>query len=260
MTAFAEISQGTTDTTKSPAAVANNSNYDLFVWSDSGTIRCTRGPAWTSDAARGTGAGTTELVMVNGILLNTVSITNGPAASRGTYVGTVRSNGTASIDWTYGSVASNWGTASLYVYNHYNKVRIATMMGDTTDTWSYTTQTWRAANGNTTAARVNWINGFLGGGGDSAMAQYNAAVSADGSVSRGIVGVGFNSTSAFTGSTGGNGGTSLLSVVARASVQPILGLNFLSPIEICETGGTNTYRGDNSLTFFQSGFHAEISA
>jgi len=44
-----------------PAVVAANSNYDLFAWSTSGTVTLTRGPAWTSDTARGTGAGTTEL-------------------------------------------------------------------------------------------------------------------------------------------------------------------------------------------------------
>jgi hypothetical protein len=258
MTVFAEISQTTTDTTKSPAAVANNSNYDMFVWSDGGTIRCTRGPAWTSDTARGAGAGTTELVLVNGIWLNNVSITNGPAASRGTYVGTVRSNGSAQIDWTYGTVAANWGTALLYVYNQYNRVRISTFMGDNTNSWTYGTPTWRAANGNTTAARVNWINGILGN--DAAVGTYIGYSVADGTSSRGIVGVGFNSTSAFTGNTGVNGSTTGLSVVARASVQPILGYNFFSAIEYCEAGGTgNIYIGDNNLAFAQSGFHADLS-
>ncbi|MBU6163192.1 MAG: hypothetical protein KGO50_18930, partial [Myxococcales bacterium] len=84
-----ELSQATTDSTKSPTACAANSNYDLFVWSDGGTFRCTRGPAWTSDTARGAGAGTTELVRVQGVLLNANNITNGPAAQRGTYVGTI---------------------------------------------------------------------------------------------------------------------------------------------------------------------------
>src|SRR5207302_1105083 len=65
-----ELSQATTDTTKSPAAVAANSNYDVFVWNDAGTVRATRGSAWTSDTARGTGAGTTELQRLNGIWTN----------------------------------------------------------------------------------------------------------------------------------------------------------------------------------------------
>lgn len=43
-----ELSQTTTDTTKSPAAAGALTCYDMFVWSDSGTIRCTRGPAWVA--------------------------------------------------------------------------------------------------------------------------------------------------------------------------------------------------------------------
>ncbi|MGE0024330.1 MAG: DUF2793 domain-containing protein, partial [Hyphomicrobium sp.] len=112
-----ELSQATTDTTKSPAAVASNSNYDLFVWNDGGTYRCTRGPAWSSGSSRGTGAGTTELERVAGVLVNKIAITNGPAAQRGTYVGTVRSNGSAQIDW----IISGTG-AMLGVWNAYNRV------------------------------------------------------------------------------------------------------------------------------------------
>ena len=52
-TVVAEVSQATTDSTKSPAAVAASKIYDLFVWNDSGTIRCTRGPAWTNATTRG---------------------------------------------------------------------------------------------------------------------------------------------------------------------------------------------------------------
>src|SRR4030095_7670960 len=76
-TTFAELSQLTTDTTKSPAAVGANQNYDEFAWSDSGTVRCTRGPAWSSDTARGTGAGTTELQIIQGFLTNKLVITTG---------------------------------------------------------------------------------------------------------------------------------------------------------------------------------------
>lgn len=44
---FTELSQATTDATKSPAACAPNSCYDLFVWDDAGTLRLSRGPAWS---------------------------------------------------------------------------------------------------------------------------------------------------------------------------------------------------------------------
>lgn len=47
MTTFSEVSQALSDTTHSPAASAAWSCYDLFVWSNSGTITLSRGPAWS---------------------------------------------------------------------------------------------------------------------------------------------------------------------------------------------------------------------
>jgi hypothetical protein len=52
-----ELSQATTDTTKSPAAVGTFGSatnvpalYDKFAWLDSATPRCTRGPGWLNSA------------------------------------------------------------------------------------------------------------------------------------------------------------------------------------------------------------------
>ena len=98
---FSEITNTTTNNTTNPAACTTNSNYDLFVWDNGGTITLSRGPAWTSDTARGTGAGTTELQRLNGIWTNKVAITNGPAANKGTYVGTVRTDGSSQVNWNF---------------------------------------------------------------------------------------------------------------------------------------------------------------
>lgn len=121
-TTFAEVSQLTTDTTKSPAAVANNTNYDILCWIDTGpTNRCTRSVAWASNTSRGTGAGTAELTLINGIWVNAQAVTNGPAANRGTYMGSVHSNGTATIDYNLGGMASGGSAGSLGVWNMYNR-------------------------------------------------------------------------------------------------------------------------------------------
>lgn len=126
-TVFTELSQATTDATKSPAAVAASSIYDLFVWNDAGTIRCTRGPAWTNSTTRGY-----TFTFVNGVALNTSAITNGPAASRGTWVGTIASNASSTIDYIFGG-SSNGGTPSrLMVWNAYNRVNVGTAVVDST--------------------------------------------------------------------------------------------------------------------------------
>ncbi|MCU1276557.1 MAG: hypothetical protein JWM53_103, partial [bacterium] len=114
---FAELSQALNDATKSPAATIANKNYDMFVWDDGGVTRCTRGPKWDdgavagSDTARGTGANSTELEFYDGRWVNKIAITNGPAARRGLYVGTVRTDGTP---------AANDTLAKRHVWNTYN--------------------------------------------------------------------------------------------------------------------------------------------
>jgi len=159
MTTFTELSQATTDTTKSPAAVTTNSNYDLFVWNDSGTIRCTRGPAWTSATARGTGAATTELERVNGCWLNKIAITNGPAAQRGTYVGTVRSNASSQIDYILGGTAAGGTAAVIGVWNTYNRVLVTPLVRDSTSNWTYNSTTARSLN-NSAGNRISMVRGL----------------------------------------------------------------------------------------------------
>lgn len=154
-----ELSQDTTDNTKSPAACTTNSNYDLFVWDDAGTLRLSRGPAWSSDTSRGTGAGTTELNLLRGVYVNNNAITNGPAQYYGTYVGTVRTNGSSQVDWRLGASASGGTAAFLGVWNAYNRVRTTTIVRDSTTSWPYGVATWRSSN-NSTGMRASFVLGI----------------------------------------------------------------------------------------------------
>ena len=187
-----ELSQATTDNTKSPAAVANNSIYDMFVWNDSGTMRCTRGPAWTNDTTRSAG---TALTRINGILLNNTGITNGPAANRGTYVGSVRSNGSAQIDFIYGASASG-GTASvLYVWNMYNQVLIGTTVTDSGVTYTYTSSTIRQARASA-GNQISFLVGLETGTAKFSYSNDQATLAAASAFVQ--IGVGFNTTSGFS--------------------------------------------------------------
>jgi hypothetical protein len=124
-----ELSQATTDTTKSPAATVANKNYDVFFWMDGATPRATRGPGWATDTTRGTGAGTTELTRVGGILVNAQVITNGPAANRGTYLGTVRTNASNQVDFMNNQLTSV-SPARMLVWNAYNRIMTPVTMKD----------------------------------------------------------------------------------------------------------------------------------
>lgn len=242
-TVFAELSQATTDSTKSPAAVTTNSNYDLFVWGDSGTVRCTRGPAWSSDTSRGTGAGTSELQRLNGLWTNKVAITNGPGANRGTYVGTVRSNGSSQIDFILGGAAVGGTAGVLGVWNAYNRCDVNTSVRDTTGSWTYTTAAWRAAN-NSSTNRVSFIVGLNE---DAFSSEYVASFSQGGGNNGGI-GVGYDSTTALSGNAV-LGSSAIVPGYGRHGDVPGIGWHYVSAIEYAN-GGTNTVY---SNTVFQNG-------
>lgn len=222
-----ELSQATTDSTKSPAACTTNSNYDLFVWNDSGTYRCTRGPAWSSDTSRGTGAGTTELERVLGVYLNKVAITNGPSANRGTYVGTVRTNGSSQVDYILGGVAAGGTAGFIGVWNMYNRISITPEVNDSTSSWSYNSTTVRSMN-NSTGNRISFVRG-LNEDGVSAALKHNFSGGASGDY---VFGISLNSTSALgTSSSYGSFGTSNAPGVATYSALPGLGFHYLQCVE-----------------------------
>lgn len=263
---FAEVSQATTDTTKSPAACAANKVYDKFAWIDpTGAVkRGTRGPTWDSGAvagsntARGTGAGSTELVWVNGIALNKYDITNGPAAQRGTYIGTIATNASSTVDFTFGSFAAGGGMATFGVWNAFNRIDVRTMVLPSEDSWTYNVSSvWRAPNGST-AYRVNMVRGLNE---DGVQADYSA-IGSPGAATALRNGIGVNSTSAVSGTTGfWPGGGALQQQMGKYSGLPGLGYRFISALEWNSSSTASTWygdAGDNAVT--QSGLHVSLRA
>ncbi len=149
-----EIYADTTDVTKSPAVIGANKVNDWYRWNDNGVITLSHGPDWTNDTTRSAAGAHVD---VNGITLNAVAITPGPGASRGTWVGTTRSNASSQLQWILGSTAAGGGMASLHVWNAYNRVQINTLVGDTSS-YTYGTNLWRPSN-NSATNRVNWVTG-----------------------------------------------------------------------------------------------------
>jgi hypothetical protein len=135
---------------------AANTIYDVFVFSNSGVVTIVTGPAWSVSSAgggdRGSGASTTQLTRIKGLLVNAVQMTarNGSttytvAANVATYVGSILIDGTAgqvSCHTAYGQ-SRVWG-----VWNAYNRQPVYLKAGDSTASWSYTTNGYRSANNN----------------------------------------------------------------------------------------------------------------
>lgn len=181
---------------------AANTIYDCFFALNGGVPTLCTGPAWTNSTAgsstRGTGAGTTQLALINGLQTNAVSMTcrsaNGTtfavAANQATYVGSFLTAAAGTIDFKFGSAASGGGAAVLSVYNPYNQgIQIAKVQ-DTQTAYTYTTAAYRQAGG--TAGNQATVLIGLSGSAVEATGYAQPANSAGGVV--GSVGIGIDST------------------------------------------------------------------
>jgi len=246
-TTFTELSNVLANSTvgnAGPAAGAADNNYDMFVWSNGGTMTLTRGPVWTNDTTRSAG---TALVRQNGIWLNNASITNGPAASRGTYVGTVRTiSASATVSWELGGAALNGDPGFLYVWNAYNRIPVSLMVRDSTSSWTYATATWRSANAST-SNRVSYVSGLDEEG---FMSSYLGSIQKGaGANDQGRIGVGFDVTNDGSGIDGFHGSTdtdvTFVSTASGLFRSMGLGFHFIQSAEI-SIAGTTTFYGNTS--------------
>lgn len=205
-----------------------NSNYDIWAYNNSGTLTL-ESTIWTDDTTRAT-----ALAYQDGVLVKSGTTTR-------RYIGTIRTTGTTGqTAFVFSPSASPGGTAGqLFVWNYYNRVSVEAVVRDSTDSWTYSTGAWRAAN-NSTGNRVNFVIGVQ----ESSM---NATYLIIGTVGIGgaqcYSGIGYDSTTAITGASGmlgGSGGTVSSIPAARGSVIPGIGSHYISALEY----------GANSVTFY----------
>lgn len=131
-------------------------NFDIFVAMDAGVVRLGTGPSWNSgavsgsDTVRGSGAGSTELEIFEGLWVNknTITIRFGSAsgntvsvpARRATYVGSIRTTANGQTDDTQ---------EKRLVYNAYNQAIRALSRREPAASWTYAAAlTWRQQNAN----------------------------------------------------------------------------------------------------------------
>jgi hypothetical protein len=242
---YSEMTQTLNDTTKSPAAATVNTNYDMFVWNDAGTLRCTRGPAWTDALNRSAG---TALVKVSGIWVNGTVITNGPLQYRGTYVGTIRTNSFGGVDWNTGTSAAGGGAAVLGVWNAYNRLDFAV---DVNDSGSWTTNAGPAgaaylldylATGAGSNNRISAVTGLAEDAVDVSLSLYVSVTGAYGGF-----GIGRNSTSAYdkAASCAPFAGT----IGVRYLYKPNIGFNFWQAFQFADGTAGVTMLGATNMTF-----------
>ena len=241
---FTELSQSTTDTTVNPTAVAPNSCYDEFVWSNGGTVTLSRGPAWDTCAGAGSrnsgGAIARPSSPNNGYLVNSVSITNGPAAGLGTWVGTIASNGSSTIDWIYGASASGGTAGSFGVWNAYNQAPVYSITQDSSINYTYATTSFRQAHASA-GMQCSFVSGSVGR--QTFDARY--AVASVGTNTE-FTAVGFNSTTVASGVIGQNSNGNV-TMTSSEFATSYLGFDTFAALEKGASGGSFNFNGNNGI-------------
>ncbi|MDP2330297.1 MAG: hypothetical protein Q8M19_06325 [Reyranella sp.] len=194
-------------------------------------------------AERGAGAGTSELERVDGIWVNKHDIANGPAAQRGTYVGTIYCNASSQVDFKKGSIAAGFGEAIIGVWNMYNRVDVTGSVINSGG-WSYAGGARPAAG--LATSRVTVVAGLKEVG---ISGSFGVAVYSGGAGSNVNMGVGFNSSSTFqayvTGSPGAHG---YGSPTGTGSGQPF-GLSYLCALEQFVSGAGYSTGANGGITY-----------
>lgn len=216
------------------SALTSARNYDVFVYDNSGTLTLELSAAWTNDTTRAD-ALTTQ---------NGVYVKSGATTRR--YLGTIRTTATTTTEDS---------AAKRYVWNLYNRVERHLSAVDSSDSWTYTTDVWREANGGSTegTSRVGYVHGLAGG---TMRANILSIVYSTGNPIA-AVGVGVDSSSANSAQQHGTYITTLGGQMgAQYAGQPGLGYHTLRWLERSQASGTTTFHGDAGVTLAACGLLA----
>lgn len=222
-----------TEITISLSGQAADTNYDVFLYL-SGSSVVAELVAWTNATTRAT-----ALTTQNGVYVKTGSTNK-------LYVGTVRTT------TTIGQCEDS--KTKRYVWNYYNRVRKNLYFIESTNSWTYATNTWRSLN-NVTTNRVEFIVGVAE---ELVNMSLRISASASGAVN-GVVGWGLDSTSSPTGLFPSMTTTSLSVLHAEYKEVVAVGYHYLQALENAQ-GATITFYGDAGVTYTQGGAYGDIAA
>lgn len=261
LTQFAELSLALDNNSGHSGYHQSGENFDLFLCNSSG-VKLGTGPAWSSDTARGTGAGTTELEFYKGLWRNKNTITLRTGALVGNTVSIPARQ--ATLVGSFRATADGQASDTLLrclLSNAYNPVpRFMFANAEPLGTsWTYTLLTWRQVNGNT-ANKVEFLQ-CLSGGPVEATATSQASNS--GGVASFYVGIGVNSITVNSAKGGllPQAPANLVTMgYADYSSPASLGYTYLAWLEVSAAAGTTTWSsGDNNArAVFTSGIRAKV--
>lgn len=241
----------------STSNVLSGNLYDIFGVSNGGALAICVGPAWASTSSRGTGAGTTQLALSNGLETDANSLTHcyggtagttdlGPiAANAGVYLGTIYATANGQTKMQFSPASASGGANTVRgIWNAYNRVSARSISRDSNSSWVYGTATWRAADASN-SNRVSYVDGLAQTQADCR--YYDPAFESSGSLI-GAIGCDFNSTTATPGDVSFTNNVSVILLATEDKFAPTLGLNYVQAVEW--SNGTNT-QFDGTGTLFQ---------
>jgi hypothetical protein len=207
--------------------------YDVFVYDNAGTLTlelC----VWTNPTTRAT-----NLAWQDGTYVK-----SGDPTRR--YLGTIYINASGG--------QTNDSLTKRFVWNYYNRLPRKLKVIDATDTWAYTTSTWRSAN-NSTANRVESIIGVA----EDPLNLMAVGSSDNGTSSSRLTGIGINSTSANGADLTDQTAFHLTVGPHHAYIDsiPAIGYSYYQWLEISQATGTTTWYGDG-MAGGQAGMIGEV--
>lgn len=198
--------------------------YDVFAYDNAGTTTLEL-LAWTNDSTRATG-----LVYQDGVLVKSGATTR-------RYLGSFRTTTIAG--------QTEDSKAKRLVWNYANRVNRFMQVLEATDTWTYTTGTWRQANG----SAANQIALVVGVAEVDVDVSIHAAATNSGAVTHCGVAVGKDSTTVAAAPWNlvgmSTGGLTFGNPTARIVDAPAAGYHFYAWLEESNATGTTTWYGDN---------------
>jgi hypothetical protein len=164
----AQVTHALTSNTGHTLYQAAGAVYDEWLFWDGSAVKLGNGPSWAvgavagSTTARGTGAGSTELEMHQGFLVNknSMQVRWGAGAGDITTVPARQATFVGSFSPTAHGQATDTRAKRL-MFNAYNKADRAMRIQDPANTWTYSVSAYRQANGNA-ANQLEFLSGLAG--------------------------------------------------------------------------------------------------
>lgn len=258
---FSELSLALDSSTGHAGYHQSDKNFDCFVFNDGGVLKLGTGVAWSSGTVRGTGAGTTELELKNGIWTNKNQITlrwgsaeantTVVAANQATCVGSIRTSANGTTTWVLGGISAGGTAAFLYVYNFYNQVEVSALIQDSTNTWTYNLTTPRPYD-NSTGNRATFLIGLEQ---EPVFANANYRSIGAAGAAAGVTMFGLDSTNTKSANSVGHLGIDAYTNNLQPfyAGYPGLGLHYLQLLERASAAASCTFYGATTIPDLQGG-------